>query len=226
MNAPVAFDGALYCLASDQAGAWGMYGLYRLTGVNTFTRVSDDVWSSIIKDLTLTLISSAIIGDKHLIIIHSGSATVSVVYDPSVNMFSFLQLATAYTSGLSTGGSFTRASSSDYIAWSTGNTWQDESAAYTLTIQTEPQDMNQGMDATDSYVDMLADNEASGTTTLSTTDDDYVTWVDRGTFDMTVTKKRINALGLHNARAYRVTHSANTGFRGQILRVNFEKATT
>jgi hypothetical protein len=224
ITTPMPFGGEHYALVAAQSAYSGAYGLYKISGVNNFTRVSDDVWSSIISSLNLSLISPVTIGPKKMLCIHSTDDTVSVLYDPSVNGFSFIQLSTAYTSGSSDGTLFTRASSSDAIAWATGNTWTDESAAYTMTIQTEPQDMNQGMDATDVWVDLLADNESTGSTTLSTTDDDYANWVDRGSFDMTKTKKRLNALGLHNVRAYRLQHSANTGWRGQLLRVNYERA--
>jgi hypothetical protein len=224
-GAPLPFDGVLYCIASTQSGFLGPFGLYRISGPNGFTRVSDDVWSSIICDLQLSFVGSASIGaNKNVILLHSSDDATSVVYDPSTNMFSFLEVSSAITSTSSLANIFTRASSSNVISWASGNTWTDESSAYTLTIQTEPQDMNNGMDATDVWVDLLADNESTGSTTLSTTDDDYANWVDRGSFDMTKTKKRLNALGLHNVRAYRLQHSANTGWRGQLLRVNYERA--
>lgn len=229
LNAPMPFDGVYYCLGGAQTGsqngAWGLAGLYRLSGANGFSRVSDDVWSSIIQDLSLTLISPAKIGNKHILILHSSLATVSVIYDPSLNQFSLLQLATAFTSGNMLSNAFTRASSSDILSWSTA-IWTDEGVAYTLTAQTEPQDMNDGMDADDIWIDLLADNESSGTATLSRTLDDYVNWVTLGTFDMTTIKKRVYAGGMHNVAAYRIQHSANTGFRGQILRVNYKPSTT
>ena len=225
-NSPVSMGGVFYCYAKTRIGSWGTTGLYRLSGVNTFERVSDDIWSSIIVTLDLDLISTATIGTKHLVVMHSSTDAVAVIYDPSVNMFSFLQLATAFTSSNATGSLFTRASSSDVLQWAVGNTWTDESVAYTLTIQTEPQDMNEGTDATDTYVYLIADNESTGTAALAYTDDDYANWNTVGSFDMTATKKRVNgAGGQHNLRAYRVTHSANTGFRGQMLRVKFEPGT-
>lgn len=232
LTTPLPFAGSQYCIAtsmdSNQSGPWGLSGLYRIDGVNTFTRVSDDEWSSIISSLQITMLSSAVIGGKHVLVLHTSSGiSVSPVYDPSNGQFSLLQLATGnYVSGSATGDVFTRSSSQNVLIWATGNTWTDETVAYTMTVQTEPQDMNNGMDATDVWVDLLADTESSGTATLSYTDNDYATWVDAPTtFDMTSTKKRVGPLPVHNQRAYRVTHSANTGFRGQILRVNFAQAT-
>jgi hypothetical protein len=69
----------------------------------------------------------------------------------------------------------------------------------------------------------LADTEASGTATLSVSEDEGGTWTSKGTFDMTAQKKRIHRLGMHKGpRSYRIQHSANTGFRAQLLRINFQ----
>lgn len=218
---PVPFGSAQYLLAAP-VGSNLQLGLYQLTGVNTFTRVSDDLWSSIISDLFLSRIGTAHIGTKDVILIHSDSDNPCIAYDPSSGAFSFIQAPTAITSAHSVSSAFTRASSSNVLQWATGNTWtDDDSANYTLTIQTEPQDPAQGLSSRDVWADLLADTESSGTTTISTSDDDYQSWVTRGAYDMTKNKKRVSALGFHDGpRAYRLQHSANTGFRAQVLRVN------
>lgn len=217
---PVPFGLYQYCIAHN-VGANAQRGLYRISGINSFERVSDDVWSSVITDLSLSRIGTAHIGTKDLVLIHSSTQNPCVAYDPSTGMFSFIQTPSAITSAHSLGGYFTRASSNNKMGWASGNTWTDDDGTnYTLTIQTEPQDMAGGLDTTDTWVDVLADVESTGTTTLSVSDDDYQSWTTKGTFDMTKVKKRVNALGLHSARAYRITHNANTGFRGQLLRVN------
>ena len=224
-SGPIEYDGAkyLYMETSDpDSSGKGQMGLYRLTGTNTFQRVSDDVWSSIISDSGGTLLGTILSAGKQLLVLHSaGDTSDCIVYDSSVNGFTIFSII--FTSAH--GASFTKSLQSDSFTWATGNTWTDSSAAYTLTIQTEPQDMNNGMDATDTWADLLADTESSGTTALDYTDDDYATWnpFGAGTFDMTVNKKRITGGGTHNIRAYRLTHSANTGFRAQILRINHVK---
>jgi hypothetical protein len=39
---------------------------------------------------------------------------------------------------------------------------------------------------------------------------------------MTAQKKRVNRVGFHKGpRSYRLQHSANTGFRAQLIRINF-----
>lgn len=106
-------------------------------------------------------------------------------------------------------------------------TFQDDSSAFTMTVQTEPKALNGGKGFTVNSVSLLADNQASGTTTLETSKDDYGAWVTKGTFDMTQTKKEIHRGGFYdNSCAFRLTHSANTAWRGQAIVVDWEPAVT
>lgn len=225
--APVFIQSGGYFVGSDVKAdaSSGSFALYRITGVNEIERISDSIWSGIITDGFYTKVHTAVIGGRLVVVLAAdltnGSA-LSIVYDPTVNHFSFLQFASGNLLS-SYGNRFSKHSALTLFAWSSGNTWTDSDSAYALTVQTEPQDMAQGADTTDTWVDLVADVESSGTATLEVTDDDYQNWVSKGSFDMTKNKKRINALGLHQGpRAYRLQHSANTGFRGQILRVNHQ----
>ena len=219
-----------YFLASDVVGDTNnaMYGLYRITGVNQITKLSDVIWSEIISRSVsasyLCINAGVINGRLHIIlnISFSSPTEVSVAYDTAVNQFWLLQLASG--SLLSSWGvRFTKDASQTFFLWSVGNVWTDSDAAYTMTIQTEPQDMAQGLDTTDTWADLLADVESSGTMTIDVTDDNYGSWVNKGSFDMTKNKKRVSALGFHQGpRAYRLQHSANTGARVQILRINHQ----
>lgn len=103
--------------------------------------------------------------------------------------------------------------------------FQDEGSAYTMTIQTSPWSP-QGAEGDWVFVhsvELLADTEASGTATLETSDDDYTTWVSRGTFDMTAQRKHIERCGAfrNSGRAFRITHAANTGFRARAIKVTY-----
>lgn len=228
-SAPVFLATGGYFVASDMGGDVNAsnYALYRLTGVNEVTKVSDGVWSEIIskRNGPYDCVNTGIINGKPLIILNvsfSAPNAVSIVYDTTVNQFTLLQLASGSLTS-SWGVKFTKESDRSVFLWTVQNTWTDADAAYTMTMQTEPQDPGQGLDTTDTWADLVADTEASGTTTIDVTDDDYQNWVNKGSFDMTKNKKRVNALGFHQgARAYRLQHSANTGWRGQILRINFQ----
>ena len=223
-NAPIYLSGESYCIAqtSDSTNANEQLGLYKISGLG-LQRVSNDLWSSIITGNFAALLGIARIGDKSLLVIVS-SASTFIIYDPSVNDFSILTLSAAITS--SNGTIFTKSGSSTYFSWANNNTWQDSSVAYTMTAQTEPKLPNNGMGFTVNYVDLIADIEASGTATLSKSTDDGATWTDVGTFDMTLNKKRVNAVGSADASmALRVTHSANTGFRATKLIVDYMPGT-
>ena len=91
-----------------------------------------------------------------------------------------------------------------------------------MTIQTAR--LNHGTDKRkfESSIRLIADTQSSGTTTLEVSDDDYGSWVTLGTFDMTKMDKRITRCGSYRERAYRLTHSANTAWRGQALEIELD----
>jgi hypothetical protein len=101
-------------------------------------------------------------------------------------------------------------------------TYQDVGAAsYTATIQTITYDWGTSYRKSDRDIVLMCDVQSSGTATLETSDDDYVTWVTRGTFDLTQNRPKISRGGSYKGkRAYRVTHSANTPFRAWELEID------
>lgn len=102
-------------------------------------------------------------------------------------------------------------------------TYQDDSAAFTMTIQTQPYSLNKGDPFIVKRVRLLADNQASGTTNLDMSADDYATFVDVGDFDMTSTQKEVwGGLYCESTCAFKLEHSANTAWRGQAIIVDWE----
>jgi hypothetical protein len=134
-------------------------GFYRINGVNSIEPVSDDVWSGIITDQSLSFASPITNGDKSLIALHSSSVSTFPVYDPVLNAFTLFNIDAALTSAFRL--AFTKSGTSTALDWAQGNTWTDSSSAYDITIQTEPQDMAGGLSATDIYADLLADTEST-----------------------------------------------------------------
>lgn len=60
--------------------------------------------------------------------------------------------------------------------------------------------------------------------TLEYSDDDYNSWTTAGTFDLTKSNPRIYRCGsFKGGRAWRLTHSANTAFRAQALKFEYEE---
>lgn len=95
--------------------------------------------------------------------------------------------------------------------------YTDDGVAYTMTIQFGRSDYGTGNRKFVEYYELVADNQSSGTTTLQVQDADDGNWTTIGTFDMTATSKRIYRGGAFRARGHRLTHSADTAWRGQFL---------
>lgn len=226
VNQPVPFQDGGYCIAftgSETVSSSGRnYGLFKLTGINNYQQVSDNIVSGIIVDQALSIIGHAEIGNKSLVLLHGTNDTTVLCYDPTTGMFSALSTDAAITSSI--GVVFTKSGSSTAFAWATGDTWTDSSSAFTLTAQTEPIYLGGQFGGADiSYELIGADTEASGTATLDVSDDGYASWRTVGAFDMTKENKILWGGGWHpGPRAYRITHSANTNFRAQALRITYQ----
>jgi hypothetical protein len=101
---------------------------------------------------------------------------------------------------------------------SAGELHTDDGVAFTMEIRTSKLDFGTPKNKTFSSIELIADTEASGSTTLEYSDDDYQTWHTLGTFDMTQKRKRIPRCGAHRgARAYRLRNSSDAPFRGEAL---------
>ena len=104
----------------------------------------------------------------------------------------------------------------------TAPTFVDDGVAYTMTIQGANNNLGTGGWKQIQSFELIADTQASGTTLLEITNDDYATWQTIGTFDMTAQRKIIECGGgYYGEIAFRVTHSANTEWRGQGLIVEY-----
>ena len=97
----------------------------------------------------------------------------------------------------------------------------DDGTAYTMSIQTEKENYNEsGYGAQFKRLEVLCDTQTtSGDMTISSSDDDYATFVTRGTIDTSSGAKRINRLGstqrnFNNARSWNFTETISRPFRG------------
>jgi len=212
-------DGESYVLVGTSSS---MTNLYKLTGANQYTRVSDDFWGNIICTNSMTSLASAVLGKKTFIVLKGGS-NGNVIYDPAANQFSMFDTVLSSSSG----GKFTKSGQTTTFIWAVGNTWQDSTVAYTMTIQTEPKVLNGGRGFTVNAVTLLADTQASGTTALLTSKDDTANYVSKGSFTMTANQKVVRRCGFYdNSCSFRLTNADNTGWRGQAIVVDWEPAVT
>ena len=71
-------------------------------------------------------------------------------------------------------------------------------------------------------VELLADKESSGTVTIRWSDDDYQTWSNSRSLDLT-TRPYTKACGVFRRRAFRLQHSTNAAFRVQALEIDYSE---
>lgn len=223
MSRPVAMGRVGYCTAYTNKTVNGNQpvSLYALSGVNNYQPISDSCWSGVISSNSMLYVDNIASGRGNYILVRPNAGTTTpVLYDPSTGQFSALLLGTAITSAF--GDSFTKSGADTVFLFAEDDTWTDSNSAYTLTAQTQPYTLNEGASFIINSVDLIADTEASGTATLYISEDDYTTWQNCGTFDMTQQIKRIDGIGwLPSNVAFKVEHSANTNFRAQALAVNW-----
>jgi hypothetical protein len=106
-------------------------------------------------------------------------------------------------------------------------TYQDVgSASYTATIQTSLWDGGTNNRKFIRSIRLIADTQASGTASISWSDDDYANYNTARTVDLTGMFKTINGCGTTRRRAFKVTHSANTPFRAEALEIEFDVGDT
>jgi hypothetical protein len=112
-----------------------------------------------------------------------------------------------------------------YLSSGTASSFTDDGTAYTLTIQTQPHYFNDGLPFIIDDIELLADTQSSGSTTLATSADDYANFGTIGSFDLTVPQKRLPAGGYYDSNvAFRLTDSGNNAWRGQALKVTWRPA--
>lgn len=94
-----------------------------------------------------------------------------------------------------------------------GTTFTDDGAAYTQTVQTEPIDMGTLKSKTWDRLRIVGDTQASGTLSISWSDDDFANFSTPVTIDLTswdAMGDGITGLGASRRRIWKITHSANT----------------
>lgn len=219
MFRPVFAGGEGYTVA---AGTDSGRTMLKLASVTSMSPVTDPVAGGVMGGNGPTALGTVTItGDKKLVIPCDANSTQSLVYDDSTKMCSIYKMDVAIASSFGT--TFTKTSTNTLFTWAAGNTWTDSTAAYTMTIQTEPFVLNDGRPFQISMIELVADTEASGTTSLTTYDDDYTTALSLAAFDMTAKNKVTRGCGYYqNHVIFKLENSANTPFRAQALKVHWE----
>jgi hypothetical protein len=108
---------------------------------------------------------------------------------------------------------------------SDGELYQDDGASYSMQVRTARLDHGTGKRKFIPEIRLICDRQSAGTATLEVSDDDYSSWTQIGTFDLTQMEPKVTPCGSYKGgRAYRVTHSYNGPFRAEALEFDYEVA--
>lgn len=104
-------------------------------------------------------------------------------------------------------------------------TFRDNSVAFSTVIQTQPHYLNGGKGFYVNSVELIGDTQASGSSTLETSADDYASFKTCGSFDLTSQMKIVRRCGYYRSNvAFRVTDGGNQAWRAQALKVDWTPA--
>ncbi len=103
------------------------------------------------------------------------------------------------------------------------STFQDNSANFTVTIQTGAYDFDSGDLKTNPVLDVEADN-TTGNLSVSWADDDYVTFSSARTIDLSGSKKRLTRCGpMFRKRAWKLTYADNYALRLEAMKLKLRR---
>ena len=114
-----------------------------------------------------------------------------------------------------------------YVFNPSGSTYQDDSVAYSATVQMEKMDFGSSKRKFFEQLDILSDQETS-TSDLGIfwSDDDYQTFTSVSTVDLSAERPFLMRLGSARRRAFKLVHSANTPMRLGGMEVRISEGVT
>ena len=105
--------------------------------------------------------------------------------------------------------------------------WQDNSTAYTMTVQTDNIDAGTNREKFWNRLDLDCDvQSAASDISISWSDDDGVTFSAARTIDMSTGQKWITDLGASRRRIWKFAHAANTGARIRAVEIDYTLGAT
>jgi hypothetical protein len=234
----VPHKGNVYWIASPQGTGFGVYAMEGLSPKKISPRRLD-------KQMVSSYISVGDVDGKTYVFVESSGTNFSVWLDPETGTFTeagYENVASSTHYILAAGGGTDSKAGFTYAVMGggdsghvpdilrlSGDTFQDPISSgsgfanVSTKVQLARQDFGSGNRKFLKSIELVADTQASGTTTLEISKDDFTTWTTLGTFDMTKAKKIIYRCGSFTGGAsLRLTHSANTAWRAEALIVEYE----
>lgn len=111
-----------------------------------------------------------------------------------------------------------------YRALPSGATYQDDSTAYTATIQTSLIDFGNNRRKFFKSLELIGDLQTtSGNTAISWSDNDYQSFGTAVNVDMATARPRISRLGMAQRRSFKITDAINRPFRLEAMEIEYEE---
>ena len=235
----------VYFISSESAGTNGVYVIAETSVQKVSSQIIDNILGSATNTNTSSLSAVKFAGnDSLLLTISQNSAYRSFIYFKQMNLWFEWDGSIPWTITPSTSAFFNNPDSglgnaalfavSDllttgkvYSMTMSAPVYQDDGSAYSMIVQSQPYVLNKGKGFVIHSVELLADNQSSGSTTLSISRDDYASFQVLGSFDLTQRRKRIMRGGLcRNHAIFKLEDSGNNAWRGQALVVNYSPCAT
>ena len=103
-----------------------------------------------------------------------------------------------------------------------GQLYQDDGATFSTEVRTAKIDHGTGDVKSVEKIVLNGDVQAAGTVDLYKSDDDYATWQQLGTFDLTIQRPQITRCGSYRGgRAYKLVHQYNGAFRAESVEITY-----
>lgn len=218
-----------YVLFMGAPSSEQLINCYLITAEGTKEISSPPISRDLSQGLTLTAtnISGGRAGGYDLFFLSDVSGSASWMYCIQTNSWYETAFAADYIfSGAPIAAGLYAVSTSDSVLYSASSTtFQDAGSNFSVVYQSDLKSFNGGLPFIIDNINLLADTQSTGSTTLATSADDYANFGTVGSFDMTSPQKNLPCGGYYDTSvAFKLTHSANTAWRAQALVVTWRPA--
>ena len=209
----------------------GSRGIYRLNGMEE-EKISNSAIDKLVANGVIRSIvgSFSLLGMSH-VAFSSGSTSVWCycveskfwwVLTPAGSLTIAAMLGTVDSSSYSKSFLSTVSNAKLYVFNPNSPVWQDNSVAYTMTVQTDNIDAESDRMKFWKRLRIVCDRESSGSIGVSWSDDDFQNYTTAVNVDITNGQSWLTRLGASRRRSFKFTHSANTSCRIEAVEIDYE----
>ena len=220
----LAFSGETACFVSEDAGGGdGSRSVYVIQSLGKVSEIASPNISRILTAEGLSISSCTAWMESvagHLVYcLNLAAANRSFVYDVDQGIWSEWLSATSTRFNIVSATSkdgviYGQDASSGYIYTFQNSVYRDAGAAFPVILQTPRSNYGSANRKYEDELEIIGD-VSSGTITVEVSDDDFQTWTNVGSIDMSEQQKSVTRLGGFWNRAHRFTFTANAPLRVQ-----------